>query len=400
MNPLDNVSRREALLRGGAGLAALALFNSPLFAWGREGEETIPFLDQPPPPPEALVNLLGTDLNLLDWQTLDSWLTPSENFFHVWHFHVPEIDPAEWKIEVAGLVERPGKYSLDDIRAFPKEDAVFTLECSGNSGFEWFQGGIGNARWSGAPLADVLNKAGIKQGAVEVVFFGADEGETTIPYLDGFGNKVEDIAARQNFARSMSVEEAMNPGNLLCYEMNGGPLPVRNGFPLRLIAPGWYGIANVKWLKRIEVIDRRFLGPFMANRYVSVREKPAADGGSVWLRTSVGPSLLKSIPAKATVQNGKYRICGAAWGAPVERVEVRIDEGDWTPAVIDKGQEHEFAWKFWHADWPDPDPGEHRITSRAIGKDGGVQPAPDDWRIAGKRTYWEANQQVTRTVRI
>ena len=219
-----------------------------------------------------------------------------------------------------------------------------------------------------------------------------------MPYLDGFGNKVEDIPTTQFFARSLSVQEATDPNNLVCYQINGQPLPPPNGFPMRLIAPRWYGIANVKWLKRIEVIDTRFMGPFMADRYVTVREEPAGGGETRWMRRSVGKSLLKSIPAKVTVRDGLHRIYGAAWGAPISRVEVRIDDGPWTRATIDEGREQEFAWKFWHVDWTDTARGEHHITSRAVDVDGNVQPAPDDWRIAGKKTYWEANQQITRVI--
>ena len=168
----------------------------------------------------------------------------------------------------------------------------------------------------------------------------------------------------------MSWAEATDPANLLCYEMNGQPLPAANGFPLRLIAPRWFGISNVKWLTRIEVTDERFMGPFMAQRYMTVREVPGESGRTVWTRTAVGRSLLKSVAAKVTLQDGKYRIYGAAWGAPIARVEVRVDDGPWKTAAIDRGGEHEFAWKFWHLDWASPVAGEHRITSRAIDKAG------------------------------
>ena len=198
----------------------------------------------------------------------------------------------------------------------------------------------------------------------------------------------------------MSWSEATDPANLLVYEMNGQPLPAVNGAPLRLIAPRWYGISNVKWLSRIDVTDARFEGPFMSQKYVTVREVPQKDGSSVLTRTAVGKVLIKSIPAKVTVQDGKYRIYGAAWGAPIAKVEVRIDNGPWKTATIDKGADQEFAWKFWHLDWASPAAGEHKITSRAIDKAGNVQPAMDDPAIAKKQTYWEANGQITRTIKI
>jgi len=203
----------------------------------------------------------------------------------------------------------------------------------------------------------------------------------------------------QNFARSMSLADAMNPNNLLCYEMNGSPLPQSHGFPLRLIAPGWYGIANVKWLKRIEVRNTRFMGRFMGRDYVTIGEEQQG-GETVRVETSVGRALLKSVPAKVTRKDGEYRIVGAAWGAPIARVEVQIDGGAWVPATIDRSEVAEFAWKIWFLNWKSPSPGEHAIASRAIDTQGNIQPAPDDPWIAKKRTYWESNGQVTRRIRI
>jgi DMSO/TMAO reductase YedYZ molybdopterin-dependent catalytic subunit len=158
---------------------------------------------------------------------------------------------------------------------------------------------------------------------------------------------------QQNFARSMSVADAMNPNNLPCYEMNGEPLPQPHGFPLRLIAPGWYGIANVKWPRRIEVRDTRFMGRFMGRDYVTIREEQR-DGESAWMETSVGRALLKSVPARVTRENGQYRIIGAAWGAPIQGVEVQIDGGPWVLATIDRSEDAEFAWKSWSLEWRNP----------------------------------------------
>jgi DMSO/TMAO reductase YedYZ molybdopterin-dependent catalytic subunit len=389
------ITRRDALIQTGSTLAAIAFFQSPLFAWGGPGEETIVFLDQPTAAPPVLA-----DINQLDLQKLDSWITPNDKFFHIGHYGVPAVDAGKWKLDIAGRVTHPRAYDLAAIKALPRKDVVFTLECSGNHGFPFFHGGIGNAKWTGTPLAALLQKAVRKPDGVEVVFYGADQGEEPIQYIGGLGDKMGDFKAKAPFARSMSWSEAIDPANLLAYEMNGQPLPAANGAPLRLIAPRWYGISNVKWLTRIEVIDSRFEGPFMAQRYMTVREVPGADGSTVWTRTSVGRVLLKSVPARVTVQNGKYKIYGAAWGAPIARVEVRVDDGPWMKATIDRGADQEFAWKFWHLDWAKPAAGEHKITSRAIDTAGNVQPAMDDPVIAKKHTYWEANGQITRTIRI
>jgi DMSO/TMAO reductase YedYZ molybdopterin-dependent catalytic subunit len=266
---------------------------------------------------------------------------------------------------------------------------IFTLECSGNHGHPWFLSGIGTAKWAGTPLAPILQEAGVLDKGIEVVFVGSDEAE----------EEVRGIKMKQNFARSMALQDAMHPTTLLCYEMNGKPLPQLHGFPLRLIAPGWYGIANIKWLKRIEVRETRFMGRWMARDYVTIREEQRG-GETVWIETSVGRALLKSVPAKVTRKNGQYRIIGAAWGAPIQQVEVQIDGGPWVPATIDRSEEAEFAWKIWSLDWQNPAAGEHTIASRAIDMAGNIQPAMDDPRIAKKRTYWESNGQVTRRIRI
>ena len=273
--------------------------------------------------------------------------------------------------------------------AMPRRDVVFTMECAGNRGFPFFIGGIGTARWVGTPLAPVLEQAGIRDGGIEVVFYGADTGE----------EQVRDIKVQAPFARSMPVADAMNPNLLLCYEMNGEPLPQAHGFPLRLIAPGWYGVANVKWLNRIEVRDKRYEGRFMGRDYVTLREEQVG-GRKMAVETSVGRALLASAPARVTRHDGRYRITGAAWGGPIARVEVQIDDGPWLPAAIDRSEEAEFAWKPWSLDWSDASAGEHRITSRAVDTAGQVQPAMNDPAIADKRTYWESNGQVTRRVRI
>lgn len=380
-------SRRDIVARGGTVVAGLAILNAARLAQAypsRSGEEVIPWSDQPPenPVPQVVANQLK-------WEETDAWLTPNSKFFSVAHYNRPTIDERDWTLEVGGLVKRPLTLTLGEIKARPRQEVVFTLECSGNHGFPWFLGGIGTARWAGTPLAAVLAEAEVQENATEVVFFGSDAGEET----------VREIKMPQHFARSMSLAEAMNSNNLLCYEMNGASLPPANGFPLRLIAPGWYGIANVKWLRRIELRDRRFMGRFMARDYVTIR-KERHDGEEVWTESSVGRSLLKSAPAKVTLKDGSYRIIGAAWGAPIARVEVRIDSGPWLPAAIDDSDDAEFAWKIWSLDWPDPAPGEHSISSRAIDHAGQIQPAMDDPLIADKHTYWESNGQVTRKVRI
>jgi DMSO/TMAO reductase YedYZ molybdopterin-dependent catalytic subunit len=382
----NDIPRRGFLIEGCAAVTGLALFAPPLVAHAfpsRPGEDVIPWLDQAPAMPAG-----APVANQLRWEDLSSYTTPNQKFFEVAHYNKPAIDENAWSLEITGLVERPMTLKLNDLKARRRQDVVFTLECSGNTGLPWFTGGIGTAKWSGTPLAAILSEARVLPRGVEVVFFGSDAGE----------EDVRQIKMPQNFARSMSLADAMSANNMLCYEMNGQPLPAAHGFPVRLIAPGWYGIANVKWLKRIEVRDTRFMGRFMARDYVTIREERRG-GTSEWVETSVGRSLIKSAPAKVTRANGGYRIVGAAWGAPISRVEVQIDGGPWMPATIDRTEEAPFAWRIWALDW-NPRPGEHTITSRAVDTAGNVQPAASDPRIANKHTYWESNGQITRRIRI
>ncbi len=278
--------------------------------------------------------------------------------------------------------------TLDDLKARERQEVAVTLECSGNTGLPFFTGGIGNATWAGTPLAALLDEAGVLDAGSEVVFWGTDAGEQVW----------REMTITEQFARSLSLVDARNANNLLAYEMNGESLPPLHGFPLRLIAPGWYGVANVKWLTRIEVLDRRYQGHFMARDYVTIREGER-EGETVWTFTAVGRDRLKSAPAKVTRQGERYSIMGAAWGAPIAGVEVRIDDEPWQSATLTE-EGGEFTWTFWTFDWGTPTSGEHTVTSRAIAVDGEVQPAPDDPLLAGKMTYWESTGQITRRISI
>jgi DMSO/TMAO reductase YedYZ molybdopterin-dependent catalytic subunit len=388
---MQEMQRREFIVKGSAALAAVAILNSSRAAHAypsRSGETVVPWLDQQAANP--VPNVIKSQLV---WEDLDSWITPNEKFFGIGHFEWPEIDASKWKLEVSGLVKKPLALSLDEIKARARKEVTFTIECSGNTGLPFFNGGIGNAKWAGTSLADILKEASVQPSGIEVVFWGTDAGDVEL------NDDIRKVKMHQNFARSMSLDDAMSPNNILCYEMNGAPLPERNGSPLRLIAPGWYGVANVKWLKRIEVRDRRFTNLFMGRNYVTIREEDH-NGETVWVETSVGRARLKSAPAKITRLDKDYRIIGAAWGAPIGKVEVKIDNGPWVPATIDHSDEADFAWKIWSVDWPNPTAGEHTVTSRAIDISGNVQPATDDPIIAKKHTYWESNGQITRRIKV
>jgi DMSO/TMAO reductase YedYZ molybdopterin-dependent catalytic subunit len=430
----DDVSRRTLLKGGGALLAGatVAQVAGPASALAGEGAEVgdlivdersvvgkspIPpgevlrWLDQPPPIPDEAAAITG---ELLVWEELNSFFTPAEDFFWVSHYEMPDLAADSYRLAIDGLVDRPQTFTLDDLKRRARREVDFTLECSGNedTSAEFFFGGIGTARWAGTPLAPLLRRARPQDTATEVVFWGADEGTVTVRDNVGIGGPgrtgtVEpdgegglDLTIIEQFARSMKLEDAMNSDNLLCFEMNGEPLPRDHGFPVRLIAPGWYGVANVKWLTRIEVTDHRFAGRFMARDYVTIRE----DASDHWTFETVRHDRLKSAPAKVVRNAGQYTIFGVAWGAPIAAVEVRIDDGPWIAAELvgprHRRRSHGFAWRFWTLPWPSPARGEHAITSRAIDVDGNVQPAPDDPFFVGKQTYWEANGWITRRVAI
>src|SRR5262245_46696288 len=227
-------SRRELLQSVGAGLAAMSL---PGFVFPAQvaGEELVPFQNVP-----------RTSPNSLDWETLDEWLTPQDQVFRVEHYGTPDVDAAKFDLEIAGLVERPKKLALDQIKALPKQEQLMTLECSGNGSSPGFSNAVYNSRWTGTSLLALLKECGIKAGATEVVFFGVDQQKETLRK-----GTPRELTVDVPFGRSMSLEDAQRPDLILAYERNGQPLEPRNGSPLRLIVPGWYGIANVKWLTQI-----------------------------------------------------------------------------------------------------------------------------------------------------
>jgi DMSO/TMAO reductase YedYZ molybdopterin-dependent catalytic subunit len=387
----------------------------PAMLLGQTTGEVIPWLDQPPPNPDPAS--IG---NMLRWEELESWYTPTNNFFYAQHFGQPAgLNEDTWRVEIAGLVAHPRSLTMADIKRQERHEVDFTLECSGNDIVpgQYFQGAVGNARWTGARLASLLEQADILENGSEVIFWGLDRGQVTIrdnygvtsagrtgvlqPRPDGGSN----LIITEQFARGMSVRDAIARDNLLCYQMNGDPLPPVHGFPVRLIAPGWYGVANVKWLTRIEVVDSRYAGNFMVRGYVSIHEQQR-DGQSVWTFLTVGHDRLKSAAAKVTRANNRYTIMGAAWGAPIAAVEVQIDGGSWSPARLTEPPVNSrrgvrvYSWRFWTFEWGSPTAGEHMIRSRAYDTDGNVQPATDEPFVASRRTYWENNAQVMRRIRI
>lgn len=385
------LDRRE-MLRGLSVSAAAVLLSSKAFAFPnvKDGEELVPFLDTPRPGP-----------NRLDWETLTEWLTPQDQVFNVQHYNTPTIKPEEYRLEIAGLVEKPQTLTLDDIKKLPRKDQLMTLECSGNGASKGFSNAVYNSKWTGTPLKPLLEAAGIKPGAVEVAFIGYDHQVEEL--RKGTPREVKfDVP----FGRGLSLHDALHLDALLAYERNGQPLEGRNGAPLRLIVPGWYGVANVKWLKRIEVRDRRYMGRYMARDYVTIRGERRGDQIE-FVETSVGRLNLKSVVARVMKQTkgdaaDSYTAYGAVWGdgTPIKAVEVSVDGGEWKPAAIDAEPFDKFSWRFFSCALGKLGAGKHKVVSRAISENGKIQPTAEDDEIALKKTYWEAYQQWPREIEI
>jgi DMSO/TMAO reductase YedYZ molybdopterin-dependent catalytic subunit len=385
---LPQLSRRNLMtLTVGAAMSALARGSLSAFGFAEEaaGEEPIPFLDA-----EKLKPAKG---GMVDWNELasDEWLTPNKRIYHVSHYGVAQVKAEEHKLSLTGLFDKPITLTVDQIKSRPRIERVLTLECGGNGAGDQFCGAVANAKWAGTPLAPILKEAGLKEDAVEVAFFGADKGK----------EKIRNNDVEQHFARALSIRNALREDVFLCYEMNGEPLTQGHGFPLRLVVPGWYGIAWVKWLTTIEARERALMTRFMAKDYVTLRGEPQADGKVIWKETSVGPMNVKSMTARAVRRkDGTVVFNGAAWtdGTPLKTVEVKIDDGEWQPATL--AEQQKYCWTFWTYQWKDAKAGEHTVVSRATDAKGRVQPSEDDPAIKLKKTYWEANQQWPRKIKI
>ncbi len=393
-NEQQNSLERREVLKGGAAVAgalAMGTLSSSVFA-AAENEEWIPFVGAPRAKP-----------GMLDWEGLDSWITPQDQVFSVAHYGYPKV-PAEkdYRLEISGEVQNAKSFSLAEIKALPKKEHLMTLECSGNGVSDGFMAAIYNAKFTGTPLADFLKSAGIKKSAREVVLYGYDKKIETMKV----GKKEEKIPF--HFARSIPIDEALASNAILAYEANDKALTPKNGFPLRLIRPGYYGIANVKWLRGIEIWDRPYMGKYMAREYVTLRGERKKDGEIVYKETSIGHMNLKSIIARATRKknaDGKVSVMiyGAVWGPDAEdiqSVEVRIDDGKWLKAKLDEKPRAKHCWIFFSYEWKGATTGKHTMVSRGISKGGHIQPSKDDDEIALKKTGREAYAQYPRVIEV
>ena len=310
-------------------------------------------------------------------------VTPAGLHYLLIHYDIPAVDPAEFELAVDGSVRRPLTFSLDELRARPAVELEVTIECAGNGrallsprplSQPWLNEAVGNASWRGTPLAPLLADAGPLDDAVEVVFTGLDRG------VEG--------GETQTFERSLTLEDALGGDVLLAYEMNGAPLLPQHGFPLRLIAPGWYGMAHVKWLTRITVVDRPFDGYQQRHAYLFRRNEddPGTPLTRIFPRALMMPLGLAGFPARErTLGPGPCTIGGRAWSgwAPVAAVEVSADGGEsWAEAELDEPPASRWAWRGWRYAWDAP-PGEHVLCCRAHDEAGNEQPADAAWNVGG-----------------
>jgi DMSO/TMAO reductase YedYZ molybdopterin-dependent catalytic subunit len=386
----DHFTRRETLRKGLAATSLLALMRQWALPALADGEVDVPFTDLP----ASLINFNptpGPERRILDIRKISNPLTPKDQFFTTQHLGHPVIDPAKFALRVSGLVERPQSLSLDELRKMPGTDLVFGFECSGNR--RPLQGLCSNGRWTGVPLKALLDRAGVKPEAREFVFFGADHGEEDVDFR-GQINKVD-----QQYGRSLTREQALSPEPLLAYAMNGEPLTRHQGFPLRLLVPGWYGVAHVKWLSNINVQEEPYLGKFQARWYRTLKGEMIG-GEMKWVETAVTRMQLKSFIARVTRENGQHKVLGVALndGTPLKSIEVRIDDGPWQPAVIDSATNGKYSWKLFVYVWKDAAAGEHTLVSRVTDVTGKVQPTTED--LVNKKTFLEDNSQYPRRVTI
>lgn len=383
MNPEDN-SRRQ-ILKGGVLAAGAATVPGLVMPTLAQGERLVPFTDVPDSFQVRPVQPNTTYYQ--DTRQITDFVTDNDEFYLVQHYGQPEIDNDSWRLRVTGMVDNELEFSLQDLMNEQVVEQQVGFECGGN-GQRLFHGLIGNAIWRGVPLNRILQRAGIQEDAKEIVFFGADKSMEEIR-----GREVE-----KAFARSLSIPDAMRSENMLAFEMNGEPLPHYHGKPLRLVVPGWYGVANVKWLTQIHVQDTRYMGRFMGRDYVTLK-KANVGGEERWVENSVTTMNLKSSIIRVTEMGGQYKIMGFVLndGTPIESVEVKIDDGPWQRAQMDS-RNTRYSWKLFTYDWNNPGPGEHRLVSRVTDVEGNVQATPEE--LPEKVSYWEDFGQFTRTVRI
>ena len=317
--------------------------------------------------------------------SLDTWITPTERFYIRNHFSdIPNLDSSKWQLVIEGEVRQPLTLSFSDVMAMPSEELAMTMECAGNSrsyltppaeGLVFRHGAVSTARWKGVPFNALLERAGLKDSAVEVVFEGADNGR----------EEEDGVAFDLPYRRSLPLDKARHPDILLAYEMNGEALTADHGFPLRVVVPGWYAMASVKWLTRVNVLDRPFDGFFQQRRYVMINEGREDSLERQPVTALKVKSLITSPRHGEVIQPGPCAIRGFAWSGAgvVRKVEVSQDGGrSWQSATL-LGESDPNTWRQWEFIWQASHPGHHIIMARATDSAGNTQPNTIPWNFRG-----------------
>ena len=320
---------------------------------------------------DALVFLSREPLNAeLRPERIRGAITPPGQHYIRDHFAIPS-PPAH--LAIGGLVANPLRFSVDDLRALPSRSLLVTLECAGNGrayleppapGEQWHLGAVGTAEWTGVPLRVLLERVKPRREVIEVLFTGADRGAP------------KDLGREIMFERSLPIADAMSDDVLVAYAMNGAPLRPEHGAPLRLVVPGWYGVASVKWLDRIRLMDRPFDGFFQKDRYV-------IDGEPL---RSIAPRALITEPADGASQPRRPLVVrGKAWTgrSRIDLVEVSSDSGySWHPASL--GPEvSSHAWRDWTITIEPGERSELSILAFATTAEGEQQPTKQVWNKLG-----------------
>ena len=309
-------------------------------------------------------------------RALGAYLTPAADRFVRSNFAVPRLSRRSHRLCLGGLVESPLSLGVEELCRLPQRTLTVTTECAGNHrttmsplppGEPWSGGAVSTARWTGVPLSALLERAGVRPGSIEVVATGADRGQ---------------VAAEQiPYARSLRLARALHPDTLVALRMNGEPLLAAHGAPMRLIVPGWYGMASVKWLSSIEVTGDPFGGHFQSERYV-YREPGRPPAPVTEMR--VKAVFTSPLPADP-VEMGPVLVSGFAWSgmARIARVEVACSgAGEWLPARL-VGEDEPYAWRAWELIWTPPWRGRHVLRCRATDEAGRVQPDLPTWNELG-----------------
>jgi DMSO/TMAO reductase YedYZ molybdopterin-dependent catalytic subunit len=306
---------------------------------------------------------------------------PNAHFYVRNHFQIPSLDAGTFRLNVGGCLDRPLSLSLRDLHNMPSQSLVVTLECAGNGrtrfdppidGEKWDFGAVSTAEWTGVPMAEVLDRAGVRAGAREVIFRGAD------------GGTVEGHPEAIRFERSLELDAARGGDVLLAYAMNGEPLPIQHGYPVRLVVPTWYAVASVKWLTDIEVTDRQFAGHYQHTKYwYEWKRNEQVVREPVTLQRV--RALITEPEPQAAVPRGELAVRGVAWSgaAPIARVEVSVNpEGGWQPARL-VGERSRYSWQWWELITHVEHAGPLTLRARATDLADRTQPDSAEWNRLG-----------------